>query len=77
MYLIILTFCPTLHAHGTTTIATARDASKALRPLAGDGSYLLFSLGLIGMTTEFQWNLSVALTMPFAPALTGLSWRLG
>jgi NRAMP (natural resistance-associated macrophage protein)-like metal ion transporter len=48
MYLIILTSAATLHAHGTTTITTARDAAEALRPLAGDGAYLLFSLGLIG-----------------------------
>ena len=48
MYFIILTSAATLHAHGKTTIATARDAAEALRPLAGDAAYLLFSLGLIG-----------------------------
>ena len=48
MYFIILTSAATLHAHGRTTIATARDAAEALRPLAGDGAYWLFSLGLIG-----------------------------
>ena len=48
MYLIILTSAATLHAHGTTTITTARDAAEALRPLAGDGAYWLFSVGLIG-----------------------------
>ena len=48
MYLIILTSAATLHAHGTTTITTARDAAEALRPLAGNGAYWLFSLGLIG-----------------------------
>jgi NRAMP (natural resistance-associated macrophage protein)-like metal ion transporter len=47
MYFIILTSAATLHAHGKT-VATARDAAEALRPLAGDGAYLLFSLGLIG-----------------------------
>lgn len=45
---IILTSAATLHAHGKTTIATARDAAEALRPFAGDGAYWLFSLGLIG-----------------------------
>ena len=29
-------------------IETAREAAEALRPLAGDGAYLLFTLGLIG-----------------------------
>lgn len=48
MYFIILTSAATLHAHGNTTVATARQAAEALRPLAGDGAYLLFSLGLIG-----------------------------
>ncbi len=48
MYFIILTAAATLHAHGKTTIATARDAAEALRPLAGDGAYWLFSIGLIG-----------------------------
>jgi NRAMP (natural resistance-associated macrophage protein)-like metal ion transporter len=48
MYFIILTTAATLHAHGITHIETARDAAEALRPLAGKGAYLLFTLGLIG-----------------------------
>jgi NRAMP (natural resistance-associated macrophage protein)-like metal ion transporter len=48
MYFIILTTGATLHAHGQTNITTAREAAEALRPLAGDGAYLLFTLGLIG-----------------------------
>ncbi len=48
MYFIILTTAATLHAHGLTHIATSRDAAEALRPLAGNGAYLLFTLGLIG-----------------------------
>ena len=48
MYFIILTTAATLHAHGKTDIATARQAAEALRPLAGNGAYLLFTLGLIG-----------------------------
>jgi NRAMP (natural resistance-associated macrophage protein)-like metal ion transporter len=48
MYFIILTAAATLHAHGRATISTARDAAEALRPLAGAGTYWLFSLGLIG-----------------------------
>jgi NRAMP (natural resistance-associated macrophage protein)-like metal ion transporter len=48
MYFIILTTAATLHAHGQTHIETAHDAAEALRPLAGNGAYLLFTLGLIG-----------------------------
>jgi len=48
MYFIILTTAATLHAHGKTSITTAQDAAEALRPLAGNGAYWLFSLGLIG-----------------------------
>jgi len=48
MYFIILTTAATLHAHGHTQIDTARDAAEALRPLAGNAAYWLFTLGLIG-----------------------------
>jgi NRAMP (natural resistance-associated macrophage protein)-like metal ion transporter len=48
MYFIILTTAATLHAHGKTSIITAKDAAEALRPVAGNGAYWLFSLGLLG-----------------------------
>jgi NRAMP (natural resistance-associated macrophage protein)-like metal ion transporter len=48
MFFIILTTATTLHAHGLTNIETARQAAEALRPLAGDGAYLLFTLGIVG-----------------------------
>jgi len=48
MYFIILTTAATLHAHGIVKIDTARQAAEALRPLAGNAAYLLFTLGLIG-----------------------------
>ena len=48
MYFIILTTAATLHAHGQTDITTARQAAEALRPLAGEGAYLLFTIGLVG-----------------------------
>jgi NRAMP (natural resistance-associated macrophage protein)-like metal ion transporter len=48
MYFIILTTGATLHAHGQTSITTAQEAAEALRPLAGNGAYLLFTVGLIG-----------------------------
>ena len=48
MFFIILTTAATLHAHGMRSIETAKQASEALRPLAGQGAYWLFTLGLIG-----------------------------
>ena len=48
MFFIILATGATLHVSGRTEIETARQAAEALRPLAGDGAYLLFALGLIG-----------------------------
>ena len=48
MYFIILTTAATLNANGQTNIETAQEAAEALRPLAGDGAYLLFTLGIIG-----------------------------
>ena len=48
MYFIILTAAATLHVHGQTNIETAQDAAEALRPLAGNAAYLLFTFGLIG-----------------------------
>ena len=48
MYFIILTTAATLHLHGKTNIATAREAAMGLAPLAGNGAFWLFSLGLIG-----------------------------
>jgi NRAMP (natural resistance-associated macrophage protein)-like metal ion transporter len=48
MYFIILTTAATLHAQGKTSIDTAQQAAEALKPVAGNGAYLLFTLGLIG-----------------------------
>lgn len=48
MYFLILTSAATLNAHGMKDIETAKQAAEALRPLAGNGAYWLFTLGLIG-----------------------------
>ena len=48
MYFIILTTAATLHAHGMVDIQSARQAAEALRPLAGSGAYVLFTLGIVG-----------------------------
>jgi NRAMP (natural resistance-associated macrophage protein)-like metal ion transporter len=48
MYFLILTTASTLNVHGQRDIETAKQAAEALRPLAGQGAYWLFTLGLIG-----------------------------
>jgi Mn2+/Fe2+ NRAMP family transporter len=48
MYFIILTTAATLNVHGRTSISTVEQAAEALRPLAGNAAYLLFTLGLVG-----------------------------
>ncbi len=48
MFFIILTTALTLHAHGIRAITTTRDAAEALRPLAGDYAYFLYTIGILG-----------------------------
>jgi NRAMP (natural resistance-associated macrophage protein)-like metal ion transporter len=45
---IILTTAITLHAHGIHDIDSSAQAASALRPIAGNFAFLLFSLGIIG-----------------------------
>jgi NRAMP (natural resistance-associated macrophage protein)-like metal ion transporter len=47
-FFIILTTAAVLNAHGVTNINSATQAAEALRPLAGDATFLLFALGIIG-----------------------------
>jgi NRAMP (natural resistance-associated macrophage protein)-like metal ion transporter len=47
-FFIILTTAVTLNAAGKTDIQTAEQAAEALKPIAGEAAFLLFSLGLIG-----------------------------
>lgn len=47
-FFIILTAAVTLHAQGKTDIQTAAEAAEALRPIAGNFAFLLFSGGIIG-----------------------------
>lgn len=47
-FFIILTTAATLNAHGKTDIESTQQAAEALRPIAGDAAFLLFSLGIIG-----------------------------
>jgi Mn2+/Fe2+ NRAMP family transporter len=47
MFFIILTTALTLHQHGVA-ITTTREAAEALRPLAGNYAYFLYTIGLVG-----------------------------
>lgn len=47
-FFIIVTCAATLFQAGITNIATAADAAAALKPLAGQYAYLLFTIGIIG-----------------------------
>ena len=47
-FFIILSTAVTLHAAGVHDIKTSAQAAEALRPLAGELTFLLFSLGIIG-----------------------------
>ena len=74
MFFIMLATGATLHRAGRVEIETARQAAEALRPLAGDGAYALFGLGLIG--TGFLAVPVLAGSASFAVAEV-FGWRAG
>ncbi|MET0231434.1 MAG: divalent metal cation transporter [Rhodanobacteraceae bacterium] len=74
MFFIILTASLTLHAHGTTQIETTKDAAEALRPVAGQGAYLLFTIGLVGTGLLAIPTLAGSAAYAFAETF---SWRYG
>jgi Mn2+/Fe2+ NRAMP family transporter len=47
-FFIIVTTAATLHVSGVTKVDTAAQAAEALRPIAGNFAFFLFSLGIIG-----------------------------
>jgi len=47
-FFIILCTAVTLHKSGVQAITTSAEAAEALRPLAGDFTFVLFSMGIIG-----------------------------
>lgn len=87
-YFIMLAAAATLHASGLTHIASAADAAKALEPLAGRWSTVLFALGLIGsgclavpvltassayaMSEAFGWKLGLSERPSKAPLFYGV-----
>jgi Mn2+/Fe2+ NRAMP family transporter len=46
---IVITTATVLHTNGITTISSTAEAATALRPLAGDFAYLLFTIGIFGV----------------------------
>jgi Mn2+/Fe2+ NRAMP family transporter len=48
MFFIIAACGGILFAHGVTNITTAAQAAEALRPFAGNSTYFLFAIGIIG-----------------------------
>jgi NRAMP (natural resistance-associated macrophage protein)-like metal ion transporter len=47
-FCVMLATAITLNQHGITDIQTTRQAAEALRPIAGEFTFLLFALGVIG-----------------------------
>jgi Mn2+/Fe2+ NRAMP family transporter len=48
-FFIVLATAVTLHASGVTNVDTAAKAADALKPLAGNFAYVLFTLGILGV----------------------------
>ena len=73
-WFIIVACAATLYAHGYRNVQDAKDAAQALRPLAGDYAYILFSMGL------FNASLFAASILPLSTAYTvceGLGFESG
>lgn len=73
-WFIIVACAATLYAHGTRDISDAAVAAQALKPLAGDYAYILFSAGL------FNASLFAASILPLSTAYTvceGLGFESG
>jgi NRAMP (natural resistance-associated macrophage protein)-like metal ion transporter len=45
---IMVTTAATLHAHGVTDVQTSSQAAEALKPVAGDFAFAIFTLGIVG-----------------------------
>jgi len=75
-FFIMLTTAVTLNMHGVTQIQTSAEAAEALRPIAGEFAFWLFSAGIVGtgmlaipvlagsaayaMAGTFKWKNSLA-----------------
>ena len=81
-FFIMLTTAVTLHQHGITDIDTSAQAAEALRPLAGEFAFAIFSMGIIGtgllavpilagsaaygVAEAFRWPIGLGRTLPRA-----------
>jgi len=63
-WFIVVACAATLFVHGMGAITVAADAAEAMRPLAGDYAFLLFSFGL------FNASLFAASILPLSTAYT-------
>lgn len=48
-FFVLITTAATLHKNGITSIETIQQAALALRPVAGQGAFLLLALGIVGV----------------------------
>jgi NRAMP (natural resistance-associated macrophage protein)-like metal ion transporter len=87
-FFIILTTAAVLNAGGVTNIQSAAQAAEALRPLAGDLTFVLFALGIIGtgllaipvlagsaayaVAETFGWPATLEATAPEAVGFYGI-----
>jgi Mn2+/Fe2+ NRAMP family transporter len=87
-FFIMLTTAVTLHAHGVSEIQSSAQAAAALRPIAGEFAFVLFSAGIIGtgllaipvlagssayaMAGTFRWKSSLERTPMHAKRFYGI-----
>ena len=87
-FFIVLATAVTLNQHGITDIQTTEQAASALRPIAGEFAFWLFSAGIIGtgflavpvlagsaayaMAGAFRWKNSLALKPAVAKRFYGI-----
>jgi NRAMP (natural resistance-associated macrophage protein)-like metal ion transporter len=87
-FFIMLTTAVTLNLHGITDIQSSEQAAAALRPIAGNFAFILFSAGIIGtgllaipvlagssayaMAGAFKWKNSLELTPMRAKRFYGI-----
>ncbi|OBH35420.1 iron transporter [Mycobacterium sp. E342] len=73
-FFIILTCASVLHPAGVVSVDTPDEAALALRPLAGDLTYLLFAIGIIGVGFLAVPTLSGSASYALSEAL---GWKAG